>query len=166
MYVCVCIYVCVCVCACICLFPPILLILFCLPHSYPPFSHLHSLLHSIYNPFFILPLLLPSFHLHSFLFLTYALSFIPPTLLPISHLHSYLFLTSIVDGRYNEQKNRLQECGLKTCMYIVEGLTLTGNVTYRTVPYRTPLFPLSCYNIMIYAASICHNNSLHPTIPH
>ena len=75
------------------------------------------------------------------------LSFLPPALLPLFHLHSYLhsilFLTSIVDGRYNEQKNRLQECGLKTCMYIVEGLTLTGNVLYRIVHSTTlPSFVL------------------------
>jgi ERCC4 domain len=34
--------------------------------------------------------------------------------------------SSIVDGRYNEQKHRLQECGLRSCLYIVEGLSLTG----------------------------------------
>ena len=42
-------------------------------------------------------------------------------------LRSYFPLPfSIIDGRYNEQKHRLQECGLRNCVYIVEGLSLSG----------------------------------------
>ena len=104
-----------------------------------PSFHLHSFLFLTYTPTFFSTSLLPFFHLHSFFSHTYTPSFLSSALLPSFHLHSYLFLTSIVDGRYNEQKNRLQECGLKTCMYIVEGLTLTGNVLCRT-QYHSSLF--------------------------
>ena len=38
--------------------------------------------------------------------------------------------SSIVDGRYSEQKHRLLDCGLRTRMYIVEGLSLTCPTKY------------------------------------
>ena len=48
-------------------------------------------------------------------------------LLILISLRSYFPLPfSIIDGRYNEQKHRLQECGLRNCVYIVEGLSLSG----------------------------------------
>lgn len=32
--------------------------------------------------------------------------------------------SSIVDGRYEEQKHRLKGCGVKNCVYLVEGASL------------------------------------------
>jgi ERCC4 domain len=54
--------------------------------------------------------------------------------------------SSIVDGRYNEQKHRLQECGLRSCLYIVEGLSLTGehSNSHSQSDLTSHLF-ISCY---------------------
>ena len=45
--------------------------------------------------------------------------------------------SSILDGRYDEQKNRLKKCGVKSKFYIVEGLSLRtvfrGNMSSETL---------------------------------
>ena len=98
-----------------------------------------SLLHSLFRPAYI-----------------YTITLAPPP-----PLISY----SIVDGRYNEQKHRLQECGLRSCLYIVEGLSLTGENTdshsnsHAHSALTLPIFPPFCSCLC--SVTLCFLFSLH-----
>ena len=77
--------------------------------------------------------------------------------------HLILYLHSIVDGRYNEQKQRLKACGLRSRLYIVEGQSLVGTSPCIS-SYHTQSHLIASHHTMAYHIALHYIATLHITL--